>query len=274
MEKTVGVLGGGQLGRMMAEAANRLNIKVLFLDKEGAPAKQITSHDQHVTGSFKDVESIQELAARVDVLTIEIEHVDSDVLRSVAHEGKAAVEPNWQTIQIIQDKYEQKLHLKRHGVAVADSFALDQNSDGELQRIGESFGFPFMLKTRKDAYDGRGNFPVKGPADFGKALKALGDRGLYAERWAPFEMELAVMVVRTSKGTLAFPTVETVHENSICKLVYAPARGISDAIASKAQTLARKALWDHSRGKASMELKCSSYPNGELLINEIAPEAA
>src|ERR1700712_4750735 len=108
MDKTVGVLGGGQLGRMFAEAANRLNIKVLFLDKDGAPAKQITSHDQHVNGSFKDVDSIQELAARADVLTIEIEHVDTEVLRVIETEGKVAVERSSETIRLIQDKYRKK----------------------------------------------------------------------------------------------------------------------------------------------------------------------
>jgi phosphoribosylaminoimidazole carboxylase len=255
---------------MFAEAANRLNVKVLFLDKDGAPAKQITSHDQHVSGSFKDVDSIQELAARSDVLTIEIEHVDTQVLHAIEKEGKAAVEPSAQTIQIIQDKYRQKLHLKEHGVAVADSFALSENSEEELQRIGNAFGFPFMLKARKDAYDGRGNFPVKGPADFGEALKSLRKLGLYAEKWAPFEMELAVMVVRTSKGTLAFPTVETVHENSICKLVYAPARGVSEAITFKAQALAKKAVGSF-KGKGIYGVEMFLLPNGELLINEIAP---
>jgi phosphoribosylaminoimidazole carboxylase len=269
MDKTVGVLGGGQLGRMLAEAASLLDIKVLFLDKEGAPAKQTRPKDEHV-GSFKDADAIQKLAAACDVLTIEIEHVGTDVLRAIEEAGTAVVEPSSQTIRTIQDKYEQKLHLQNHGVAVADSVELLQNSKVELQSVGQRFQFPFMLKTKKEAYDGRGNCPISGPEDFDRALKALGDRELYAERWAYFEMELAVMVVRTATNTLAFPTVETIHENSICKLVYAPARGISSDIASKAQALAKKAVGSF-KGKGVYGVEMFLLDNDDLLINEIAP---
>src|ERR1700733_1533829 len=101
---TVGIIRGGQLGRMLMEAANRLNIQMNVLDSENAPAKQISAHDGHVTGSFKDRASLRELAAGCDILTAEIEHVDTYGLEEVS--SKVKVEPSWKAIRIIQDKFQ------------------------------------------------------------------------------------------------------------------------------------------------------------------------
>jgi phosphoribosylaminoimidazole carboxylase len=273
MEKTVGVLGGGQLGRMLGEAANRLGVKLVFLDKEASPAKQITAHGDHVTGSFKDASKIRELAGKCDILTIEIEHVDTAVLQQITESKHATVEPSWQTIRTIQDKYEQKLHLTKAKVAVAEAISLDDNSEQELKKIGQELGYPYMLKSRKEAYDGRGNFPIKSEADIPAAIdffKNPGPHTLYAEKWASFTKELAVMVVQTNKGPLAFPAVETVHENSICKLVYAPARGVSTATLRIAEELAKRAVGSFE-GKGVYGVEMFLLPNDELLVNEIAP---
>lgn len=273
MNKTVGVLGGGQLGRMLAEAANRLNINIRFLDKTYAPAKQITNHDSHLEGSFKDAAAIRQFAESCDILTIEIEHVDAHVLAEIQDSSLAIVEPSPSTIKIIQDKYAQKLHLSKAGVAVAEAIPLEGDSEAELKSVGASFGYPYMLKSRRDAYDGKGNFPVTSEEEIPAAINVLGKRGdfsLYAEKWAPFTKELAVNVVQTSTGTLAFPTVETVHENSICKIVYAPARGVSNAVLAAAQELARKAVGSF-QGKGVYGVEMFLLPNNDLLINEIAP---
>jgi phosphoribosylaminoimidazole carboxylase len=112
-----------------------------------------------------------------------------------------------------------------------------------------------MLKSKTEAYDGRGNYPVMNEDAVSIAYKALGNRPLYAEKWADFEKELAVMVVKTKDGTLSYPTVETVHEDSICKLVYAPAR-ISSHIRKSAEILAKKAISAFS-GKVSARNKIS-----------------
>jgi phosphoribosylaminoimidazole carboxylase len=273
MDKTVGVLGGGQLGRMLGEAANRLNIKLIFLDKAGSPAKKITAHDEHLAGSFKDASKITELAQLCDVLTIEIEHVDTNILKEISESKAALVEPSWQTIQTIQDKYQQKLHLQKANVAVAEAISLENDSEEELKSVGRRFGYPYMLKSRKDAYDGRGNFPVQSEKDIPEAIKVFknpGPNALYAEKWASFTKELAVMVVQTVNGPLAFPTVETVHENSICKLVYAPARGVSTATLRKAEQLAKRAVGSF-KGKGVYGVEMFLLPNEELLVNEIAP---
>lgn len=268
MTKTVGVLGGGQLGRMMVEPANRMKIPINILDAPGAPAKQISAHDSHVDGSFKDPESIKKLAKACDVVTFEIEHINTSTLEEI--EGTVEVEPHWSTVRTIQDKYAQKLHLSSHGVDVAESRSIDDATEEKLKAVGASFGYPFMLKSKTEAYDGKGNFPVKSEADIPEALKQLGNRPLYAERWAEFKMELAVMAVKTKDGTIAYPTTETIHENSICKLTYTPARGVSREIRQKAEALARKAVATF-KGKGIFGVEMFLLQDDTLLVNEIAP---
>jgi phosphoribosylaminoimidazole carboxylase len=151
---TVGVLGGGQLGRMLMESANRLNIKMNILDADSAPAKQISAHDDHVTGSFKDRESLRKLAASCDILTTEIEHVDTYALEEVS--SKVKVEPSWQTIRTIQDKFTQKEHLAQFKIPMAEHCELRSNTSEELASIGKELGYPLMLKSKTQAYDGRG----------------------------------------------------------------------------------------------------------------------
>ena len=267
-KKIVGVLGGGQLGRMFVEAANRLNIQVNILDAAKSPAKQISNHDGHIEGSFKDPASISSLAKKCDVVTVEIEHVDTYVLEEISK--NVAVEPSWDTIRMIQDKYAQKEHLQKHDVATATSVPLESASSDELQKVATKFGYPFMLKSRTEAYDGRGNFQVRSSDDFAGALEALGKRPLYAEKWANFKAELAVIVVKTKDGVLAYPAVETVHEDSICKLVYAPARNVPQKTLQDAEDLAKKAIACF-RGKGVFAVEMFLLEDSSILVNEIAP---
>lgn len=282
----IGVLGGGQLGRMLSEAAHRLNIKLVFLDAENAPAKQIDARSNHINGSFTDPEAVRQLAKICDLLTVEIEHVDTDILEELSTgtetrpDGrvvagvKVEVQPSWRTIRVIKDKFRQKEHLGHHGISTARSTAIENNRPTDLEDVGKELGYPFMLKSRTDAYDGRGNYPVKCVSDVQPALAALKNRPLYAEQWADFKAELAVMVVKVhddalaadwQTATMAFPVVETVHQDSICKLVYAPARKISLAIVQEAQELARRAvagLW----GKGVFGVELFLLPNGKRQI--------
>ncbi|EMG50527.1 ADE2 Phosphoribosylaminoimidazole carboxylase [Candida maltosa Xu316] len=269
--KTIGILGGGQLGRMIVEAAHRLNIKTVILDAPESPAKQINALDAHVDGSFTNYESILKLAEKSDVLTVEIEHVDVDSLKRIQEKfPHIQIYPLPETIKLIQDKYLQKEHLIKHGVAVTESVAVTENTVENLYSIGEKFGYPFMVKSRTLAYDGRGNFVVKDKSYCEKALEFLKDRPLYAEKWCPFTKELAVMVVRSIEGEVfAYPTVETIHQNNICHLVYAPAR-IPDTLAKKASILAKNAVKSFP-GCGIFGVEMFLLENNELLINEIAP---
>ncbi|KAG7907298.1 hypothetical protein KL905_004178 [Ogataea polymorpha] len=268
--KVVGILGGGQLGRMMVEAASRLNIKTVILENGAdSPAKQINSSTEHIDGSFNDEAAIRKLAEKCNVLTVEIEHVDVEALKKVQEQTSVKIYPSPETIALIKDKYLQKEHLIRNQIAVAESTAVESTS-GALQSVGQKYGYPYMLKSRTMAYDGRGNFVVEDDSKIPEALEALKDRPLYAEKWAPFTKELAVMVVRGLGGDVhAYPTVETIHKNNICHTVFAPAR-VNDTIQKRAQLLAEKAVSAFS-GAGIFGVEMFLLPNDELLINEIAP---
>ncbi|CCE88890.1 Piso0_001680 [Millerozyma farinosa CBS 7064] len=268
--KTIGILGGGQLGRMIVEAAHRLNIKTVVLDGPNTPAKQINALHEHVNGSFSDEEAITKLAKECDVLTVEIEHVNADALQRVKDTLGIEVYPLPETIKLIQDKYLQKKHLIGHGVDVTPSVDVIENTVESLAKIGSDFGYPFMLKSRTLAYDGRGNYVVKSKEGLSEALEFLKDRPLYAEKWCSFVKELAVMVVRSIEGEVfAYPVVETVHKDNICHIVYAPAR-ITDSLAVKASLLAENAIKTFP-GCGIFGVEMFLLPDNELLINEIAP---
>jgi phosphoribosylaminoimidazole carboxylase len=155
---------------------------------------------------------------------------------------RGKLQPSWKTVRVIQDKYLQKEHLVEVGVNTAESLPVAESTPACLSKIGSKLGYPFMLKSRTLAYDGRGNYVVKNPESIPNALEALKDRPLYAEKWVRFVKELAVMVVRTKNGEcISYPTVETVHEDNICKLVYAPAR-VPSGVREQARRLAEKAV--------------------------------
>lgn len=267
--KTVGILGGGQLGLMMVEAANRLNIKTVVLERGDSPAKMINSWNQHIDGSFKNAEDVASLAKVCDVMTIEIEHINTDVMSNV----DTPIYPSPETIKMIQDKFVQKSYLMKHGVSVAESYAVENSVEG-IADIGSKLGYPFLLKARNNAYDGRGNFVAKSAEQIEVARSTLGhETALYAEKFVPFAKELAVMVVKTLDGKVhAYPTVETVHEDNICHIVYAPAR-VEESIRVRARNLAMKAIENfpkNSVGIYGVEMFLLEQ-DGQLLINEIAP---
>ncbi|KAI9319454.1 phosphoribosylaminoimidazole carboxylase [Dichotomocladium elegans] len=265
----VGILGGGQLGRMLVEAASRLNLSVTILDAPvNAPAKQIESTQEHIHGAFNDAAKIRELASKVDVLTVEIEHVDAEVLGELEREGKVKVHPSAKTVKTIQDKYAQKQHLTAHGIPVAEY--MDTPDRDAVAAAGKKFGYPFMLKSKTMAYDGKGNYVVRKPEDISDAMAALSKTPLYAEKWAPFVKELAVMVVRRANGEVrAYPAVETIQKNSICHLVIAPAQGDGAALA-RAQAIAANAIKSFP-GAGIFGVEMFLMEDGSILLNEIAP---
>lgn len=248
----MGVLGGGQLGRMMADPAHRLGVKLLFLDAgHDTPAKQ-TSHlnAEHVDGSFADASKVLELAAKCDVLTVEIEHVDVVALeRAKERNPSLHIHPSPACIAVIQDKYRQKQHLGSFEVPVTETRELLQNTREAVMNVAtnEGFGYPLMLKTKLNAYDGRGNAVVRNERDIDAALQALAPAAspanpLYIEKWVPFTKELAVMVVRTPENVIAsYPCVETVHRENICHTVVAPAQ-VDGLVQRRARKVAERAI--------------------------------
>ncbi|KAF0332485.1 phosphoribosylaminoimidazole carboxylase [Colletotrichum sp. SAR11_59] len=284
---TIGLLGGGQLGRMLCEAAGPLGIDIAILDEANCPAKMANQNSRHVTGSFKDPAKIRELAAMCDVLTVEIEHVNTEVLEEIATRGvitapgtvkKVPVHPHWQTLRLIQDKFLQKEHFARAGLPIAPQMAIESSPaiPESLSAAYKSFGFPFMLKARKGSYDGRGNFKVNGVQDYEAAIQAMGKLSLYAEKWVPFDMELAVMVVRTEDedGELrkvhTYPAVETIHEESICTKVYYPPRRVPLDVCEKARQVAGDVV-KTLKGRGVFAVEMFLLKDGTITVNEVAP---
>lgn len=270
--RKVGVLGGGQLGRMIVEAGHRLGIQVAILDPEGplSPAGQVATPGLSVTGSFKEEAKIRELSKLCDLLTVEIEHVDCNALQKLVDSGVKVLPPP-STIAIIQDKFLQKQHLVAADVPTPPFRSVSSSAD--VRACAQEWGYPCMLKARKGAYDGRGNFAIREEGQIEEAWKTLGGADLYMERWCPFEKELAVMVARNEQGDLvAYPVVETVQENNICHRVLCPAL-VPDAVKQQTIEVAKKAIAAlPGAGIFGVEL---FYAPGDsknpVLLNEIAP---
>ncbi|PIN26621.1 Phosphoribosylamidoimidazole-succinocarboxamide synthase [Handroanthus impetiginosus] len=264
----VGVLGGGQLGRMLCEAASQMAIKVIILDPlEDCPASKLCHY--HMVGSYDDSATVEEFAKRCGVLTVEIEHVDAATLEKLEKQG-VDCQPKASALRIIQDKYLQKVHFSRHGIPLPKFMQIDDLESAK--RAGDLFGYPLMIKSKRLAYDGRGNAVAKSEDEISLAVNALGGyaRGLYVEKWTSFVKELSVIVVRGRDNTmLCYPVVETIHRENICHIVKSPAN-VSWKILKLATDVAQKAVSSlEGAGVFAVELFLTA--DGQVLLNEVAP---
>ncbi|KAL6547957.1 hypothetical protein OROHE_009662 [Orobanche hederae] len=267
-QTVVGVLGGGQLGRMLCEAASQIAIKVVILDPvDNCPASSLC-HD-HMVGSYDDSATVEEFAKRCGVLTVEIEHVDVATLEKLEQQG-VDCQPKASTIRIIQNKYFQKVHFSRHEIPLTKFMEIDDLEGAKS--AGDLFGYPLMIKSKRLAYDGRGNAAAKNEDEISLAVNALGGyaHGLYVEKWAPFVKELSVIVARGRDNTMVcYPVVETIHRENICHTVRSPAN-VSWKILKLATDVAYKAVSSlEGAGVFAVELFLTA--DGQILLNEVAP---
>ncbi|MFB6080838.1 MAG: 5-(carboxyamino)imidazole ribonucleotide synthase [Haloferacaceae archaeon] len=259
---TLGVVGGGQLGRMLAEAAAPLGVDVIVLDPTpDCPASRVC---EQIVGDFDDPEGVRELAARSDLLTYEIELADPDLLTSV----DAPVQPHPDTLRLIGDKLRQNEAYADAGIPTPRFRRVDDADD--LAAAVDAFG-RVMLKARSGGYDGRGNLPVGPDDDFAAALDEVGARegGGMAEAFVDFERELAVVGVVGDGETAAFPVTETVHREEILRETVVPAR-TTDAVRERARDVANDVL-DLLDGRGVYGIELFETADGEILVNEVAP---
>ncbi|MFC7222225.1 5-(carboxyamino)imidazole ribonucleotide synthase [Halalkalicoccus sp. GCM10025322] len=260
----LGVVGGGQLGRMMAEAAAPLGVELIVLDPTpDCPAAPL-ARDQ-IVGGFDDREAIAELAERVDALTFEIELADPDVLESVGERNDVPVQPSPTTLRTIQDKLVQKRTLADAGIAVPEFRAVSGVS--ELRDALSELGGKAMVKARRGGYDGRGNAPIEDPAEAEATLEEIGGEAM-VEELVEFERELSVIGVKGKEEIATYVVGENVHEEEILRETVVPAR-TDDVVRERAQAVARDVLdLMNGRGTYGIEL---FEKDGEILVNEIAP---
>lgn len=265
-KKTVGIVGGGQLGRMLTLAALPLGFDVVVINPSpNSPAAQVGARE--IVADLYDSIALAELAALSDYITVEIEHLDASKLQELVDEG-AQINPLPKTIKLIQDKYLQKQFLEENNVAVAPFCPIDDKKSA--QKALKEFGGKMLLKTRHGAYDGRGNMVVSSKADIDAALEKFGVVKLYAEKFVPFKKELAVVVAKSVNGDIStYPVVETVHKRNICEEVISPAP-VGEEIIQKAESIAKQVagILDGA-GVYGIELFLTEAD--EVIVNEIAP---
>ncbi len=260
--KTVGVIGGGQLCRMMAESASPLGVEIVFLDPApNAPARPV-SRDQ-IVAEFDDPSGLRELIDRTDCITYDIELADPEMISSI--DPNVPVHPAPETLHMIEDKRRQKNRLQKHDIPVPRFRSVDSVAD--VQSAGEEFGYPLMLKSRTGGYDGRGNLRVDSETGIENALDEL-EGSLMAEEFISYDRELSVIGAKNSTETTVYPVTETVHEEQILRHSVTPAR-TTDEIKQQARSVAKSvlAVMD-GHGVYGIEL---FEREGDILVNEIAP---
>jgi len=268
MTKILGIIGGGQLGMMITEAAKKMPehiSKIIVLDPtENCPAAQVGA--EQIIADFKDKDAIVDLAKKSDIITYEIESGDSDVLKSV--EKNAEINPSPETLRIIQDKFLQKSFLLENGIPVPEFIKIERIED---IKVGlKNFGYPALLKARRDAYDGRGNFKINSEDKIEKAFDYFKGQNLLLEKFIPFKMEVSVIASRNTKGQIkTYPLVENIHEENILRETIAPAR-VTEEVTQKAEQIAEK-IMTVLKGAGTFGIGMFVTQDNNIIINEIAP---
>ena len=268
MAKILGIIGGGQLGMMLTEAAKKMPehiSKVIVLDPNENCSASLVGAEQ-IVADFKDKESIVNLSKQVDIITYEIESGDSDVLKSV--ENNAQINPSPETLKTIQDKFLQKTFLQNHNIPVPE-FIQVENIE-EVKEGLKKYGYPALLKARRDAYDGKGNFKIDSEDEVQKAYDYFKGQKLMLEKFVPFKMEVSVIASRNTKGEIkTYPLVENIHERNILRETIAPAR-TSEEVSKKAEKIASDTM-NVLKGAGVFGIEMFVTQENEIVINEIAP---
>ena len=268
MAKVLGIIGGGQLGMMIAEAAKKMPqhvSKIIVLDPNPGCSASLVGAEQ-IVADFKNKEAIIELAEKSDIITYEIESGDSEVLKSV--EKNAEINPSPDTLKIIQDKFLQKSFLLENNIPVPEFIQIEN-----IEQVKEGlkkFGYPALLKARRDAYDGKGNFKINSENEIQKAFDYFKGQKLLLEKYVPFKMEVSVIASRNTKGQIkTYPLVENIHQENILRETIAPAR-VSEKITKNAENIANMTM-DVLKGAGVFGIEMFVTQDDEIVINEIAP---
>ncbi|MCL2557935.1 MAG: 5-(carboxyamino)imidazole ribonucleotide synthase [Treponema sp.] len=257
----IGIIGGGQLGRMMALAAKAMGYRIASLDPQpGCPCAQIA--DIEIIGDYGDSSAIESLARASDVITYEFENINADALQWL--EKNAHLPQGSLALKASQSRLAEKAAVARLGAPVPRHLRISGAEDLEKKVF-----FPSILKTDSGGYDGKGQAALKTPADLPAALDLARGAECVLEEWVPFDKEISVIVARAQDGkTAAFPVAENIHENGILRRTIAPAR-ISESLGARAVECAERiAAGLEVVGILAVEM---FVIGNDFFINEIAP---
>jgi len=259
--KTIGIIGGGQLGRMMALSAKAMGYCVAVLDPTpNCPCGQVS--DIEITAAYDDMDAIKKLAQASDVITYEFENIDYDALAYL--EKNAYLPQGSSVLKTTQHRFREKSAIRDMGIPVPEFHLIDS-----VERLRETVYYPSVLKTTMGGYDGKGQAVLKSEADLPKAVEIAEKYECILEKWMPFSKEISVIIARGTTGESAvFPVAENIHVNNILHQSIVPAR-ISKELEARAVDYARKiAEGLNAIGVLAIEM---FVVGDEIYINELAP---
>ncbi|HEY7570961.1 MAG TPA: 5-(carboxyamino)imidazole ribonucleotide synthase [Nitrososphaeraceae archaeon] len=262
----IGIIGGGQLGKMLCQEAKRMSMNVVILDPDpNCPAAKLC--DDLIVSDFKNGSSLKSLASKSDLITYEIELTNTAVLRELGLK-KHKINPSPESLYIIQNKYRQKTFMEKNMIPIPN-FAF-VNSKEDVIRNAKAYGFPVILKACEDGYDGRGNYLIRSHDDIDNALKYFAGRQCMLEEYVKFEKEISVMVARNMSGQIeCFPVAENRHKQGILDRTIVPGR-VSDKVKKRARKIACDIM--NVFGTAGIfGIEMFVTADEKVLLNEIAP---
>lgn len=263
--KTIGIIGGGQLGQMLTFAAKQAGMRVVILDPN-PDCSAAQAADSSIVAEYSDKKAIEELARRSDVLTYEFENVDLEALEDVS--DKVLIPQGTELLRITKDRLREKTFLKEHGLQVAPFAAVSCKED--LVSAIEEIGYPSVLKTCEGGYDGKSQLVLHTREDLKNADELLEQGRCILEGWVEFSMECSVMVARNMDGAISvFPVSENIHRNQILHESIVPAR-MSEELQSNAKKMAEK-IADSLNLCGILGVEMFVGADGRLYVNELAP---
>jgi len=265
MTHTIGILGAGQLGRMLALAGYPLGLRFRFLDPAAeAPGEHLA---RRVTGAYEDLVCLEQFYPGLELITYEFENVPEATARFLAQ--RVPVYPPPEALAVAQDRVIEKDFFKACGIPTVSYCAIDRRED--LTEKLDEIGLPALLKTRRYGYDGKGQETLRNAADVTRAWERLGGVPLIVEGMVHFERELSLLAVRSRSGELAFyPLVENHHREGMLRLSLAPAPNLTAALQQQAEQYGRSIL-EAINYVGVLALELFQMPDGKLLANEMAP---
>lgn len=266
MIETIGVIGGGQLGRMFALDAKRMGYEVIALDPQpGSPCGQVS--DEQIVAAYDDLDAVDQLGKRADVVTYEFENIAIASVQRLEQQGYP-VAPGSDVLRITQNRIAEKTFVRECGIPVAD-FADVRDAEGARMAC-TLVGMPGVMKTATGGYDGKGQWRVQSLEDAQEAVVQAAGAQLVYERFIDFEREISVICTRGRNGeAIAYPPTENIHDNGILSISIAPAR-VDDDVAHRAQDYGERI------GRAlnivgTFCVEMFLLRDGQLVVNEIAP---